>query len=254
MRSLTSMLLFFFILTGVSAKEDKDYILRKKILEMNKNIEMYNQKSRDTETKTTEFRENHSKRILNRKNDISKLTKDISQLEKEFRTQKLKQKALKKSLKEYKLQFSLFRKRIIDDLTDYNKKIKDGLPYNIERRSQNITKLITDASFESISPEEIFNRYYNFLNKELIIGLDSEVYLKDNTKYLRIGRVIMAYSDDSANNVGILTWKDKSKWDWGMDLTFTMRKAIRDSIKMVEGKKAPELIDFPVPISYIKER
>ena len=114
--------------------------------------------------------------------------------------------------------------------------------------------MLADAEFANILPEEIFNRYYNFLNNELLIALDSEVYVKGNTKYLRIGWIIMAYSDDEGKDVGILVKGKDGEWEWKSNLSFSMRKAIRDSMKMVEGKKAPALIEFPVPISLIEKR
>lgn len=254
MRFLSATLAFFFILSGAFGRENEDYLLKKKILEAKKKTELYNQKANTIKTRIESFKKTQTERIKNRKSDISRLGSDVAQLEKELKSEKLEIKRFKGVIKNYKIQFSQFKEKCISHMINYNRIIKESIPYNRKSRSQNISRLIADTEFANISSEEIFNRYYNFLNKELLTAFDSEVYVEDNLKYLRIGWIIMAYADESGNDVGILTRDNKNKWTWKNDIGFSMRKAIRDSIKMIEGKKAPELIDFPVPLSLIKEK
>ena len=253
MKKLTCMFLLLILSNITSAEEDKHFILRKKIQEAKKKIEEYNLKAKETEERIEEFKRTHSKRIEKRKSDISRLSENVSHHEKELKSKKLENKSLERSLKNHEIQFALFRKRLKKYMEDYQRAIKKEIPYNKEERSLNVSGLITDVQFENITPEEIFNRFHNFLNKELLLALDSEVYVKDNIKYLRIGWILLSYSDDSGKNAGILTRK-KGEWVWEDNLSFSMRKAIRDSIKMVEGKKAPDLINFPIPMALVREK
>ncbi len=252
MKKIPYIMILFLIINTASADEDKNFILRKKLIEAKKKIEEYNSKISDTDKRIKEFQESHIKRIEKRESDIKRLNAEATRLERELKDEKFQNRTLKRSIKNYDIQFSLYRDKVKSYMDSYKKSIKAGFPYNQEERTTNISRLITDTEFASIAPEEIFNRYYNFLNRELLIGLDSEVYAKENIKYLRIGWIILAYSDDQGKEVGILT-KKNGKLEWKTDLDFAMRKAIRDSMKMVEGKKAPDLMDFPIPLSLIRE-
>lgn len=247
-----SYILILFMGVALFAEDDKNYLLRKKIQEAKQRIEQLNQLSTDTENRIKELSESHSSRIKKRNTDISELGAEISLLEKDLKNAKLQNRSLKNSVRNYELQFASYRDSIKKHMEDSRQSVKDGLPYSIEERSENISKLISETEFESITPEEIYNRYYNFLNRELATGMDSEVYSKGNIKYLRIGWILLCYSDDQGTEAGILV-KRKNKWEWKTDIDFSMRKAIRDSIKMVEGKKAPDLMEFPVPLSLFRE-
>ncbi|MDY6934167.1 MAG: DUF3450 family protein [Spirochaetota bacterium] len=252
MRVSAYILLLFIIINSAHGEDDKNFILRKRIMETKKKIESYNSKSKEIEGRTEEFSKKHAERVKKRRRDISRLGEDVSKFEKELRVENIKIMSNKKVLKNLERQFAVFRKKIKENMNNYNQSILKGLPKSTEDRSLNVSRLISDTEFANITTEEIFNRYYIFLNKELITGLDSEVYVKDNIEYLRIGWILLAYSDSEGKNVGLLTRKD-GKWVWRNSLDFSMRKAIRDSIKMVKGKKAPELIKFPIPLALIRE-
>jgi len=252
MRVFSFIILFFFCLNPLHAEEAENFILRKKIQEAKKKIEEYSAKAKDNEKRAGEFLTAHAKRLMRRKNDISRLRGDASSLEKELSNKKLEKKTLERRIKNYEIQFAVFREKLKKNMGAYSISIKNGIPYNIEGRSLHVKRLIADTEFENITPEEIFNRFYNFLNKELLLAMDSEVYVKDNIKYLRIGWILMSYSDEEGKDVGILT-RNKDKWIWENNLSFTMRNAVRDSMKMVEGKKAPELINFPIPMPLVRE-
>ncbi len=250
MKKLSYLLILFFVVTSLKAEEDKNYILRKKILEAKKKIEEYNEKKTEIDKKTGEYQSMHGKRIVKRKNDISKLTKDVSKLENELKGAKIEKRRLERSEKNYELKFSLFRAKLKEYLIAYRKEISKGLPYNIENRKTNINRLLSDIDIESISTEEVLNRFNILISKELFLGLESEVFVKNNIKYLRIGWIALAYSDEEGKDAGIITMKN-GKWEWENNLNFQMRKAVRDSIKMVEGKKAPDITQFPVSMSII---
>ncbi len=252
MKKLSYLVILFAVSIAYAAEEDKNYLLRKKIQEYQQKIERFNQQAIETDNQIKDLTESHIKRVKKRKSDISEFNNEITMLGKELKNEKLQNGSLKNSVRDYELQFSQYKNRIKKDMEESRESVKTGIPYNISERDINISKLISDTEFESITPEEIYNRYYNFLNRELAASMDSEVYSKNNIKYLRIGWVLLCYSDDQGKEAGILT-KKNNKWEWKTDIDFTMRKAIRDSIKMVEGKKAPDLIDFPVPLSLIRE-
>ncbi|MBN2038971.1 MAG: DUF3450 family protein [Spirochaetes bacterium] len=248
----TAYLLILLLATALYAEDDKNYLLRKKIQESKQKIERLNKLTEETDKRIKDLSESHAKRIKKRTSDISELGSEIRVLEKELRNAKLQNSTLKNSVKDFELQFASYRNSIEKNMEKSRQSIRNNIPYNIEERNTNISKLISETEFESITPEEIFNRYYNFLNRELATGMDSEVYSKGNIKYLRIGWILLCYSDDQGKEAGILV-KKNNKWEWKTDIDFSTRKAIRDSIKMVEGKKAPDLMEFPVPLSLLKE-
>ncbi len=246
------ILFLFFGAAYGEDEEDKNYILRKKIQDAKKKIEEYKDKKKEIDEKIVEFKSTHTKRIDKRNGDISKLTKDIASLERDLKGAKSEKRTLERQVRNNEMKFSAFRSRLKEYLTVYREEIAKGIPYNKEGRSTSITRLLSDIDIESISTEEILNRFNILISKELNLGLDSEVYVKENMKYLRIGWMLMAYSDEEGKSAGLLTLKN-GKWEWENDLSFPMRKAVRNSIKMVEGKKAPDITLFPVSMSTISK-
>ncbi len=252
MKKLYPILILFLFFGAASGEEDKNYVLRKKIQDAKKKVEEYKNKKKEIDEKIIEFRSSHTKRINKRNGDISKLTKDITNLERDLKGAKSEKRNFERQVRNNEMKFTAFRSRLKEYLIVYREEISKGIPYNREGRSTGITRLLSDIDIESISTEEILNRFNILISKELNLGLDSEVYVKDNMKYLRIGWMLMAYSDEEGKDAGLLTIKN-GKWEWENNLNFPMRKAIRNSIKMVEGKKAPDLTLFPVSMSTISK-
>lgn len=252
MKKTALILIIFFLAGSINADEDKNYIMRKKIQETRNKIEEFSKNKKETDEKIEEFRTSHARRMKKRKADIAKLETEVSELEKELKMKNIEKRALERGVKNKEIQFASFRNKLENSMQSYNSLIMEWFPYNREERSLNVKRLVADTEFENIIEEELFNRYNNFLNKELLLGLESEVYVKDNVKYLRIGWMLLAYSNERGEDTGIITLKN-DKWTWNRDLNFEMRKAVRDSIKMVEGKKAPDIILYPVPLSLVRE-
>ena len=105
MKNIPYLLLLFLLVTTVNAEEDKNFILRKKIQETQRQIEDYNNKKKETDKKITEFQDSHSKRITKRKKDISKLSIDVSQLERELKGKKIEKIGLERAVKNHEIQF-----------------------------------------------------------------------------------------------------------------------------------------------------
>ena len=252
MRKLLSLIFILCMFTIVNADEDKNYVYRKQIAEMQKKIDEYKKKTSESKKQIKDFSASHVERIKKRKSDIVDLTEDVTTLERELREKKIKNASQKRSLKNSEMRFAAFKKSLRKSMNQTEQSISE-FPYNIEERNANISRLILDSELEGIPALELFNRYYNYLNRDLLTGMDSEVFVKNNVKYLRIGWVILCYTDENKDEEGLLLMKN-NKWEWNTKLDFSTRKAIRDSIKMVEGKKAPEMIEFPVPVSVIKNK
>jgi hypothetical protein len=113
-------------------------------------------------------------------------------------------------------------------------------------------RLLNEADIQSVRSEEIFNRFTTILYKELNMGFDSEVFTYDKQKVLRVGWLFMVARPEGSEDVKVLDMKN-GQWSWRDDCNLSARKELRDAIEMVEGKKTPSLVEYPVPLSLVRQ-
>ncbi|OHD64741.1 MAG: hypothetical protein A2096_03765 [Spirochaetes bacterium GWF1_41_5] len=136
-------------------------------------------------------------------------------------------------------------------------KIKDaimtGIPFERDRRAGNVTSLADDIEAGKSTAMESLNRIVAFLSSEELLGYDSQVIQiieningeKQNAMIFRLGRIFFAV--DSGNDLFLYTsGKNGYIPDVSIKLTAGDKRNIRQAMDMVQGKKAPEIIELPL--------
>jgi len=135
----------------------------------------------------------------------------------------------------------------VDSLISF---VEKDIPYNREERIRSLRSLRELLQNGSISPEEGTDRIWSTLLSLLKVGGSVENWPgtlgSTPGKYLRLGAVFIAFISDDGREIQTLA-QTKEGWKWssvGDDLE--LRAALRDALKVSEGKTAPALVLLPV--------
>ena len=249
-------LLFFSVITAsiispLVADNETNFQLRKSIADERKRIEELKKSVVSLAESREDFSKTHKERLVSRNDDIRKIMGEMTAQGTELRTEQALLSQERGKQKNYELQFEMFKSSVKGSIQNYLLSVKNGFPFRLDERSAALDRLLSEADIESIRAEELFNRLTTILYKDVNSGFDSEVYTEDGFKVLRIGHLLLAASSGEGGTVKILDL-NSGNWTWREDCGITERKAIRDAIDMVEGKKTPALSDFPIPVSLIR--
>ena len=149
------------------------------------------------------------------------------------------------------------RKALIDATRSFRTQIEEGFPYNKEIRSADFLILEKDLEGERVESLEGLNRFWDFLEHEISLGSESEIYPGDlpqedigvrGARYLRLGMVALAYVSEDGKEVGLLCKKDRD-YVWVKDLDKALKNSIKEAQKVMEGRHPFRLVDFPIDLS-----
>ncbi len=206
----------------------------------------FQKKTRELSSEMKEFEKNSARRIERRKDEIKDLQKEITELKRELGRETARKQGRQRALRELALKFETLREDTENSMKGYDRSIEESLPFERENRSLILHKIITDASYQSVNPEEVYHRYHDFLRKEYLRGFDSEAYTDGENACVRVGWVILACLDGSGDRAWMFV-RDKGRWRKKSDLTMAQSRAVKDAVRMLQGKKSPSLVEFPVP-------
>lgn len=132
--------------------------------------------------------------------------------------------------------------------------ISSGIPYAQEDRLRKIIMFKKKLKERDINIMECCqDLYYDFI-KEIELGYGSELYFDEvetakgemkRAKFLRIGKIVLAYRTKDGKETGLLQKKEEG-YEWKKDLSLFQRGKIKRSIEIMEGRKIPRLIDYPI--------
>ena len=253
MRRLAIASLFvIMVICSVRADSERNFQLRKSIVAEQKRIEELKELSSGLSASRKEFAANHKERISSRNADIRRIIEDMTALSAEYRKEQGLLSIERNKMKNYEVQFAQYKSSLKSELKDYYAGVKKGLPYRLDERTAALDRLLNEADIQSVRSEEIFNRFTTIMYKDLNTGFDSEVFTHDRQRILRVGWLFMAARQEGAEAVKLLDMKN-GQWSWRDDCNLAARKELRDAIEMVEGKKTPALVEFPVPLTLVRE-
>jgi hypothetical protein len=152
--------------------------------------------------------------------------------------------------------FDVLSQSILSETKFFAEAIQTTIPYQKDKRIENIKMIERDLFQDKVSAEEGFSRLFAAYAKELTLASDAEMYSgeveaeggnKIAVKFIRVGKQVMAYSSPTGSHLGILRPKSPEEWVWVThnDLDFDSRKAIRDAIAIAEGKAPPGFAELP---------
>ncbi len=149
------------------------------------------------------------------------------------------------------------RKVLINSTRSFRNRIEKGFPYNKELRTADFLILEKDLEGGRVEILEGLNRLWDLIEHEVSLGSESEIYLGDlpqegtgvrGAKYLRLGMVSLAYISEDGKEVGLLIKKD-GNYAWVKDLDKDLKDSIKDSQRILEGRIAFRLVDFPIDLN-----
>lgn len=226
-------------------------------------IELRNEK-RLFENEKNEYRKSEEI-LLNRKNEkLKQLETDREKLEKissDYRQEKHKTAGLDNKLQNLKNEYSGFTGEIIERIDKMILLISDGIPFDIENRIASLLTLKSELSENIIGNYEALSRFLAFLDNEEKLSRTNGVWSEKTVingeirelRCIRIGMVTIAAEDNSGDGCYLLVKKDDG-YTWKSLDNYQDRLSVRNAIKIVEGRKPPEFISFPVSVKSIPEK
>lgn len=250
-----------FLLNVISFSEDKHItelqILikrEKKLFEKEKNE--YDQKIK--KIKTT--KEDRIELLEKEKEKLDKVVKSVGEEER-------KNQYIKSLLNNNKSALKEFNNELIKMIDETINTVNTGIPFQIQRRKDALVSLKKDINENVIYEDEALNRFLIIIESENKLAATSETALSEviinNTKssqkekikvrIIRLGMVTMAVAEEEGERVFILA-KNNTKYSWEKLNKYKDKAAVKNAIKMIEGKKVPELMNFPIYNTIIKKR
>lgn len=195
--------------------------------------------------------------LKGRLNELKQLKKElenqIGQLSRECEMLSNKKNSLDEKLLD-------LRMALVNSIQSFRTRIEKGFPYNKEIRSADFLILEKDLEGERVEILEGLNRLWDLIEHELSLGSESEIYPGDlpqegtglrGAKYLRLGMISLAYVSEDGKEVGLLIRKD-GNYLWTKDLNKGLKDSIKESQKILEGRIAFRLVDFPIDLNLLE--
>lgn len=173
---------------------------------------------------------------------------------------------LNRKLSQVKYQSANFEKRIAANeeisreyldlllkiVGDLREEILVGIPFEKERRAAILTSIILDIENGNSSSIEVLNRLIAFFDAEDVYSYDSQVFpatikLKGknlNANVLRVGRVFFAI--DTMGDVYLYRYQNANYVIDETPVSVQDKIEIQKAIRIVQGRRAPEIVKLPI--------
>jgi len=132
--------------------------------------------------------------------------------------------------------------KTIDSLSLF---MDSGFPYKNSEAAETLREISSQLKKELISPEAAFGRTWEAMLERIRTGYTAETWSGDGGKYFRYGLLSSIFV--SQNGETVLWLNSKSgKWE-NVGENFTLRSALKETMRVAEGKTAPKLTLIPIP-------
>jgi len=130
---------------------------------------------------------------------------------------------------------------------------ESGFPYKNSEAAETLREISSQLKKELISPEAAFGRTWEAMLERIRIGYTAETWsgnleFENKTiagKFFRYGLLTSIFV--SQNGETVLWLNSKSgKWE-NVGENFTLRSALKETMRVAEGKTAPKLTLIPIP-------
>jgi hypothetical protein len=140
--------------------------------------------------------------------------------------------------------------KIIDSLSLF---VENGFPHKNSEAAEALREISSQLKKELISPEAAFGRAWEAMLERVRIGYTAETWsgnleFEGKTaagKFFRYGMLASIFISQSGETVLWLNSKS-GKWE-NADENFTLRSALKETMRVAEGKTAPKLSLIPIP-------
>lgn len=193
-------------------------------------------------------------RITTLENRIKQIEEENKRLKREINGIELVKNKLITTIRKNTSLFSSIRDVLSNKAEILHQQISSGIPYAQEDRLKRIVifkKKLKEGDTDIVDCcQEL---YYDFM-EEIDLGYGSELYFDEvettegemkRANFLRIGKTVLAYRTRDGKETGLLQQK-KEGYEWKKDLSLLQKGKIKRSIEIMEGRRIPRLIDYPI--------
>ena len=193
-------------------------------------------------------------RIATLENRTKQIKEENKRLKREINETESVKKKLMTTIRKNTSLFSSIKDVLSNKAEILHQQISSGIPYAQEDRLRRISifkKKLKERDIDIVDCcQEL---YYDFM-KEIDLGYGSELYFDEvetikgemkRANFLRIGKIVLAYRTKDAKETGLLQQKEEG-YKWKKDLSLFQRRKIKKSIEIMEGRRIPHLIDYPI--------
>jgi len=249
---ITALLTFVIVLFAESLEETK--------VKLQDNIDELKSKIKEEAKYFARFKMDKSKIIRQKKEEVKTITADNADLKQRIA-------AIKNQIKEYEYRINAVKKENTQINTMIKKicqtlkqKITHSIPYAKQKRRGVLDAIIMDIESQKSQAVESFTRLMAFLQNEEMLAYDSQVFEKvvkingknKNSTVIRIGRVFFAC--DTGKEV-YLYKKENNRYILDpRPISVLTKRDIRLAIKIIQGKKPPDLVKLPFPSDNVIEK
>ena len=139
---------------------------------------------------------------------------------------------------------------LLDMIEDLDRFIQLDVPFQMEQRRDNITRLRDLMDLSNVSIAEKYRQVMGSYQVETVIGRNMESYpgeldiggIRRKVDFLRVGRVLLAYQTPDREETGY--W-DKQAGEWRA-LDNSYRSPITQGIRMARRLVPPDILTLPV--------
>jgi len=122
---------------------------------------------------------------------------------------------------------------------------ESGFPHKNKETAETLREISSQLKKELISPEAAFGRTWEAMLERVRIGYTAETWSGDGGKYFRYGLLSSIFISQNGETVLWLNSKT-GKWE-NVGENFALRSALKETMRVAEGKTAPKLTLIPIP-------
>jgi hypothetical protein len=197
-------------------------------------------------------------RLAGVKKQLQQVSNQTDSLRKEVERLRNKRRKLRNTTHWYQKQKENYALTLADRIDSLVPRLADDIPYKKAEHIEALKDIAAQLRRQSLTPEEALGRTWSLLLDRIALGYTAEHYpgYFDETgaslpgKYLRYGAIFTLFVSQDGEQVWYRTalseqWISAAK-------NLELRAQLKETLKIAEGKKAPELAELPFPVMILQ--
>lgn len=178
----------------------------------------------------------------------------IDSLKRQLDRARQKKAGFRSQIAQYQTRQKDFVNALTGQIRELSASLKHDFPYDRDKRVSDLEDLATAIDSGVVGVEDGLNRFFTLTQASLDFAYDTEVYRgnfhgADGTdhegSYVRLGAALLAFAGEDGKTAAYLA-KSDTGYAWReTDLTPETRQDIFTTVKVAQGKVAPQLVSIP---------
>ncbi len=248
---MMSLFILSLITNFLYSQSKKEILLE--IEQVNRELKEIKEKYEKEKQFFSRYKSQKEKLITQKKAEKKEVNQEIKNLNKNLNKIRFENARLEKLLnsgEEIEKEYSSVMVEVVKEIRE---KILSGAPFEKERRTGVLTSIVLDWENGNTTSLEILNRLVVFFDTEDVYSYDSQIFPRIvkikgesySANILRIGRVFFAA--DTIKEVYLYRYQNGKYVLDETPVSVKNKLEIQKAIRVIQGTKAPELIEIPIP-------